>query len=1800
MSFNPILFANEVNKQFIRYQLTAFPLSDPNISEQVKKILSPGMLEKSPLFKGPYLSLSRAFAISDSVDNLIDNKEIHPAIKGILDFPELFAHQQKALRSVKQDRHCLITTGTGSGKTEAFLIPIIDYCLQLRDKGNEPEGIVAIIIYPMNALATDQLERLRKMLMGTGISFGMYVGSTVSEDSKLSGSVQMGENEGKIEYKTYLNRYRDHKNIIISPWEERRTREDITNNPPRILLTNVNQLEFLMTRSKDIGLFLSSKLKYLVVDEAHTYSGAFGAEVSCLLRRLRALCSKSADEVICMTTSATIINQNSPEAPAQEFMSRFFGIDPNKIDIIAEEYDIIKWPQNLHNPPLIGKKSIKLFDDIIETIEAPSNDSLMRDLVLKLTNESLDPSKSWYVALYEQLNQNLLVKTIYEELENSMLLDDAVKKVYDKIQRPLSNLEEAKAELLSYLVLGAVANKDEPLLRPKLHYFIRGLQGMSAVLKEYKNTKINSIQTEPQIYFDANQALIENPNFLPSGIFPVYSCMNCGQHYFEAWLDEVNSEGEGLSGGAPDGDNVYWKVLDEENGTRFLFIDRFVSEDFEVGNLQYMAAIEAKRSPIFVCKYCGAFHRQEDNQCHNPQCRRDNNNLLPVFIIQQKDKLQSCPSCTYQGPRRGGGRLEPIRKLRAVTVADIHILAQDLINTQMLEQQKLIIFSDNRQDAAFQSAWINQRARRYRFRHLLYSLLKDKSTPTSIGDLSHKVFEIFKADRQLTRYMAPEVYSTESDDVYSRRIEENLKKFIRIMILLELTQAMKWRRNLEAWGMLRVVYSGVSDDTNEKELEHIAKQYGLNLEEIRNFLENILDIYRRSNALFDPLTPIFERFWHEGNDEIQHGIVPSSLVKLHPFGLAFEKDENNERYAKAFYSQKGKTLLKDLGNKSGIGKDQMKDFLEDIWNFLIKVNIFIPINLKSSKNRLLPGAAGLYHIDDQKLGLIIQEELYRCTICQRIHTRSTPKHCCSAYNCKGNLIREIPSEDDYDVQVLKRDFTMMIAREHTAQVPAKLRADYEKEFKKTPEPNKMKVNCLVSSPTLELGVDIGNLDVILLRNVPPLPSNYWQRAGRAGRRHHMALIYTYCRKSIHDDYFFVDPLRMLAEKIMAPKFNLKNHVMIEKHCHASILSKIESIKNLNAQNIDEETLLLEYKTTLPSFLKGIVFSGNIYRKKPFDLGPFINIFEKFQPDFEEYIFNVFQQYWPAEALSEIRGKVLKEYIDSFTRQLSEIYKVIHREFMWVLETKKKLQKIEEEQLLDDMQRKLLTRCKSYIYRVKEDNLSNYMLSILSDRGFLPNYFGLGGNIIAYVNKGYSATWNKIDFELNRTALIALREYSPGNLIYANGGKYRTAFFHFPVREDTDEPIDAILPDTYLFSTETFRIIEKGKPTSGYNQGDMIEIEGIPISNVDLSFLSHVSDSDDYRFRMACRSAGYLQSYHRGGEIYSINDLELHHIHGQKIRFVNIGPIAKEKDFEFGYPICIVCGATRSPFASDRELEHFIEHHSKKTCGKEPGNYALTTDADVDMLLFKSFKEKTEAINYAEAIRMGANIILEMNRDDLEILLLPETEEEYNIVIYDPMPGGSGLLGQIIERWKEVCNAALILLDCSNQCQLSCYVCMRTYRNIMNHDLFDRNLAMDLIKNYTTNIIFRHDIPARTGQAIQTGTSTNWTEQGFRNIFNQHSFPAFDAQKEIKLMGQIPSTTPDFYYEDSSTNKKLAIYIDGLSRSIHGNRRRQKIDTFITQALENFYKIKVIRIPATARNDPRILDFYLQEIANHLK
>jgi ATP-dependent helicase YprA (DUF1998 family) len=186
MAINPISYTEQVVSDFLRYQLTAYPFADEHLHAQMRRLLSISETMRSPLVKGPYISLSRAFKAGVAVRDLVVEGVLHPFMENLIPYPALFGHQEKAIRAIVSGKSTLISTGTGSGKTECFLYPAISRCLKLRDEDAKP-GIIALFVYPMNALAEDQLGRLRDLLSGTGIPFGMYIGKTPERTADVAG-----------------------------------------------------------------------------------------------------------------------------------------------------------------------------------------------------------------------------------------------------------------------------------------------------------------------------------------------------------------------------------------------------------------------------------------------------------------------------------------------------------------------------------------------------------------------------------------------------------------------------------------------------------------------------------------------------------------------------------------------------------------------------------------------------------------------------------------------------------------------------------------------------------------------------------------------------------------------------------------------------------------------------------------------------------------------------------------------------------------------------------------------------------------------------------------------------------------------------------------------------------------------------------------------------------------------------------------------------------------------------------------------------------------------------------------------------------------------------------------------------------------------------------------------------------------------------------------------------------------------------------------------------------------------------
>ena len=269
MALNPIAYTENVVRSFLRYQLTAYPFADPHLHSQMRRLLSLDETRQSPLLKGPYVSLSRPFRQGASVASLVAEGLLHPHLGDRIppEITHLYSHQERAIRAIAEGWTTLVSTGTGSGKTECFLYPIISRCLALRDE-EAPPGISAVIVYPMNALAEDQLMRLRGVLAGTGIPFGIYVGKTPERETDVAG-VRLRAGASRADYEARLARARrEGSGETVYPGEEVCSRE-VMRTPgrqPRILLTNVKQLELLLTRQQDIELFSGARLDYLVFD----------------------------------------------------------------------------------------------------------------------------------------------------------------------------------------------------------------------------------------------------------------------------------------------------------------------------------------------------------------------------------------------------------------------------------------------------------------------------------------------------------------------------------------------------------------------------------------------------------------------------------------------------------------------------------------------------------------------------------------------------------------------------------------------------------------------------------------------------------------------------------------------------------------------------------------------------------------------------------------------------------------------------------------------------------------------------------------------------------------------------------------------------------------------------------------------------------------------------------------------------------------------------------------------------------------------------------------------------------------------------------------------------------------------------------------------------------------------------------------------------------------------------------------------------------------------------------------------
>lgn len=1802
---NPITYTEAVVGDFLRYQLTTYPFADEHLHAQMRRLLNLEETRNTPLLRGPYISLSQSFKQGAAFSKLIDEGVLHPHLTQLTDYSHAYGHQERAFRAIHRGQTTLVATGTGSGKTECFLYPIISHCLHLRDRG-APEGIVAVLVYPMNALAEDQLGRLRALLAGTGVSFGMYVGKTPERSAEVGG-LRLPSGASQADYRAAVDQLRrEKKHETVHPPEERVSREEMRaeSKHPRILLTNVKQLELLLTRQRDVELFDDADLRFLVFDEAHTFSGAQGSETACLVRRLRRFCGKRPEQVVCVATSATIADPKRGVEAGRDFASRFFGVDGAAAELVGESYEQDAWAAKRKVPgPLPGDPAVQL-KTVLETIvevedDAPSDAAVQgfRRMFQSLTGTKLD-TKRWQEHLYERLAENEIAYQIAQALVDPKPLTALVSELRERVGRPVP-----EEEILVWLALGAVSRHEgRPLMRPVIHGFVRGMSGAVVTFPADHDA--------PKLWLSREEAIEAEPAGEHHRKLDLTTCTTCGQHYFVHFVADFQFTAREPIGGVAEGEAAHWPALDEaRGGKRVILIDHIVGgeEDEVADDENPSAGVEAAPSGppnrtafVFLCRSCGALHRRAESRCLG--CGRSDE-LVRLLAVQQHERypgqLTTCLSCRAYGRRMGSNYREPARPVRAITVSDVHVLAQNMLHNA--QRKRLIIFADNRQDAAFQAGWMQDHARRYRLRALMFERIKEG--PTSVGDLVAWLDKRLERDPDLSRALIPEVWRVARLEQAGSSHAQERRFFLRIQVLREATNGLRQRIGLEPWGRMRARYIGLNaEHAFFQKWAHEAKCTPAALAE---GAASLLDIARRNAVLYDRDQEILTRWWNEGDREVNNGYIQP--VQGGPKALVAEREGDHAPRLLQWLSKRGQTRAVQLTKKWGIDDEHVRPFLQELWALIAdELELMVPVILRNRWGKPLPGTSGGRQIDADRLLLEEHRGLYRCQTCRRTQVRPGPHDRCIQWRCSGTVEFLAEDPDNYDLKVLDETFTLVRAREHSAQVPVDDREMLERAFKGGGE----MVNTLVATPTLELGVDIGSLDAVLMRNVPPLAANYWQRAGRAGRRHRMAVNLTYAGSKSHDRAYFNDPLKLLGGRIDPPRFNLQNEEMVRKHVHAAVLSELHQLARA-ARGLPEaqrEAIESGLAHSFPEQVRGYLFAATgELRRGDFNLAPLHAVIEQQLERVLEHVEGVFADAWPEDDREVVSPARLRAYVLDMPQRLGAVIERLERRLVWALRQLERLDEARQRKgTLDPAEDALRSRCDRLVKRLKglarrrrgeaegyDDTLT---YAVLAAEGFLPGYGLETGSVLAYHQSPRYASHMR-DFQLRRGLSLALREYSPGNFIYANGHRFYPRFYHLEATAHGG----GIEPMQFQVDVANEAVIEQGiAPRVGASMGASL-LPAVPICDVDLPHQSHIADDEDYRFQLSVAIYGYEQGRHAGGQAFRWGTRDVHLRRQVHLRLVNVGPRRTlAEGGPLGYPVCLVCGQSRSPFASQAERDNFSQTHQGR-CGQPVHNVGFYADDIADALTLVDCADKTEAYSVAEALRMGAAEILEMEREDLQILVVARPgSERVDALLYDPMSGGSGLLEQMIRHWGEVVAAARrIVEECPSACEVSCIDCLQHYRNAWSHEHLDRHVACERFDAWGSRLDDSHPIPAKQPEVVSGPLPASQAEAVLAEMLARAGFPNPRAQYEIDLGMPHGKTIPDFFYEDPTERfEGLCIYVDGLSDGIHGGIEAQRRDARVREQLRA-EEYEVVGIPASHLTDREQMAQHLGRIARFL-
>ncbi len=1650
-----------VIESYRRFLRTSFRFLDPHLRRQFEAHLQ----TTDVLVRGPYVTLAREFERGLTLKALVAEGLLHPALlDGQWPFGEaaLYRHQELAVRAGLAGRPYLVTTGTGSGKTEAFLIPILDHCVRARERGES--GVKALLLYPMNALANDQLERLRTLLARgrPAVSFGLYV----------------QQEAGTLD-------------LPVPPVAglERLNRQQIRQNPPDILLTNYKMLEYLLVRKEDRHLFTSA-LRFLVLDEIHSYRGALATEIACLIRRLKAHAGIASGRLVGIGTSATVAEGDEGLRALARFATILFGEEFAAADVFAER----TMPGPDAGAPAWIPPAPELMADELASLDLAEEKNLVA-LAERLTGRSVSGSGPLPSRLAPLLHGNAVVRALEEIFVRPRTVTEAAEELGARLpERENLPLGRRAAEVEAYLIVGSVGDDAHPpRLRPKLHTFFHGVYDVYLCLNPGCRTLVTQGQDRCQV--------------CGSVAWPAVICRTCGQDFVKARCMPHAEVPE------PDTD------FRSDDQTLFLtprvhvFAERAEEDEGEAAD----DGLEA----IHVCLGCG--------RLGGPLCTACGRDTVPYRL--KRGPVHKCPACGNVYTRG-----DVLSLLWSATAASVSVLATHHLDRLEGEDRRLLVFADNRQDAAHQAGYSADRHRAFAVRHLIEDEVR-RAGPSGIAleDLPHRLVDGFRRIGLITGALT----------------RAELEKWLRVFAYeaaAEFCRTTGRRVSLENLGLVAVEYEFLDRLVSDPRFVAAARDAGLDANEAGRLVRAMLDYMRRRRAVtfefFQQYIDVQQRPWRELEEEPYGLRIPER--DLAPKAFMLDRPKHLKRRFEGIVREgDARGTIPGLHRLAArlIGDPLLAEaFLRAATGLASKHELIEAAPIRLPPSQRVPRVEPL-QVAKRVIRLVPAGEGWRCPACQE--WRAYSLRTCPTPRCEqGRLEPSRVDPGNYYVNLYRDPPRRFRVLEHSAQISGEDRARREKDFKEG------RLDALVCTPTLELGVDIGPLRTVVLRNAPPMPANYLQRVGRAGRRLRVGFVSTFCGPGAHDRHAFEDPPWLVAGEFRPPAIRLDNRRVVMRHLRSFLLEALEAelpgrmgaflddVRNPTARKREElERLYAEAerrRDELVARLAALFEHDRLAgRLTAFDVDDVRPIVERFRQDMEA----VFEAWWA-------QVQRLNEEFKLYSTIGSTLYD----------------------------KRKAAARQRAY-YEITQDEERAYPLAYLADAGLLPSY--------QFPTDTYALDPGVPDTPtLFRPAALAIEEFAPGNLVYANNRKLKTIRAIFAGGRATKGVVggrsnleSSGLARAYYFCPACSMAAEEARnrcPACDTSMSSHVNVAFV--EQFEAEEQRRITADEEVRERRRFDVRQSLVDIDGGRvQLCEYPFLPLEHRRDARVLMTNWGRRDPETNEGERFLICVECGRHRP--VDDEQGQRWDQDHARYcpgTCEALVLGYEFKTDAlvaTVPPMPGTSDYDEGLLLTVAEALLIAATTYLETEPSELGAF--PRRlghGQPGQVVLYETVPGGAGYLEELARTLPQAAGEAYNRIF-GHDCQRACYRCLKRFGNQRWHGVLNKELVRDLLRHlrlaepcrpvevdagFGVTVLGRQ-IAARRDEREGGQYPKGHIEEVLLDALRRLGVPEPARDHEVRSEQGSLVTVPDFAWPEA----RLAVYCDGYQ--YHGNRETLELD-----------------------------------------